>query len=440
MQAPRQGQVRRSGGMLQRRVVLVGGDHIPQWNSSSRNLERSSSDDLDLPGSGDMCGDLQGPPIVALTSDDLDSLSTVPYPSSGGPSGAFEQAANGNPFVNGNGYFSNMMMDETNLGDSHYYSNTCGDQQSQAIEVGPAAPSARPNHKRSKNFSDHEDEVLVSAWLNVSLDPVVGKDQKGAKYWSRICDYFHEHKTCTSKRTINSLMHRWETIQKCVNKFCGCLARIELRRQSGSTMKDKVAEACALYKSEDEHQKAFQFMHCWNKLRTQPKWLSKIDELAVGKTSNKKQKTSSTVDPNASSPSEIGQGEVQGLEDNALTRPIGKKKAKLALLQEKKKSVTATLENMWAQKKETDGEKELKKEERFNKAFALEQERLALEQDRVANEKLLLELRSQEVQLQKRRDEERIMTMDLTAMPDEQKKYYMSLRAEIMSRLSMSST
>ncbi|XP_034601153.2 uncharacterized protein [Setaria viridis] len=101
MQAPRQGQVRRSGGMLQRRVVLVGGDHIPQWNSSSRNLERSSSDDLDLPGSGDMCGDLQGPPIVALTSDDLDSLSTVPYPSSGGPSGAFEQAANGNPFVNG---------------------------------------------------------------------------------------------------------------------------------------------------------------------------------------------------------------------------------------------------------------------------------------------------------------------------------------------------
>ena len=57
----------------------------------------------------------------------------------------------------------------------------------------------------------------------------------------------------------------------------------------------QVAEACVLYKSEDEHQKAFQFMHCWNKLRTQPKWLAKIDELAVGKTSNKKQKTSSNV-------------------------------------------------------------------------------------------------------------------------------------------------
>jgi len=190
-----------------------------------------------------------------------------------------------------------------------------------------------------------------------------------------------------------------------------------------------------LYKSEDEHGKAFQFMHCWNKLRTQPKWLAKIDELAAGKTSNKKQKTSSTADPSETLPSETEPGAVDGLEANALTRPIGKK-AKAALLQEKKKSVTATLENMWAQKKETDGEKELKKEERFNKAFALEQ-------DRVANEKLLLqvrsqevEVRSQEVQLQKKRDEERIMTMDLTAMPDDDlKKYYMCLRAEIMSRV-----
>ena len=113
-----------------------------------------------------------------------------------------------------------MMMDETNLGDFDNYGNTYADQQSQATQVGPAAPSVRPNHKRSKNFSDHEDEVLVSSWLNISLDPVVGKDQKGGRYWSRIYEYFHEHKTCSSKRSINSLMHRWETIQKCVNKFC----------------------------------------------------------------------------------------------------------------------------------------------------------------------------------------------------------------------------
>jgi hypothetical protein len=102
---------------------------------------------------------------------------------------------------------------------------------------------------------------------------------------------------------------------------------------------------------------------------------------------------------------------------------------------------------MWARKKESDEEKEVKKEERFNKAFALKQERaanekvaLALDQERVANEKLLLEARIQEVQLQKKGDEKRIMTMDLTAMPDELKKYYMCLRTKIMSRFSIPST
>jgi hypothetical protein len=92
-----------------------------------------------------------------------------------------------------------------------------------------------------------------------------------------------------------------------------------------------------LYKSKEEQQKAFQFMHCWNKLKTQPKWLAKFDELAAAKTSNKRQKSSPDGDATARVPSEIGAGEVQGIEDVQLTRPNGKKKAKAALLQVKGK-------------------------------------------------------------------------------------------------------
>lgn len=181
-------------------------------------------------------------------------------------------------------------------------------------------------------------------------------------------------------------------------------------------------------------------MHCWNKLRTQPKWLAKLDDLAAGRTSNKKQKTNPNVDASLILPTEKGDGEVQAGDDHALTRPIGKKKSKAAILQEKRKSVTTTLENMWAQKKDTDGEKEVKKEERFNKAFALEQER-------VTNEKLLLEVRKeevelqkQEVELQKQRDEERIMTLDLSVMPEELRTYYMGLRAKITRNAATPST
>jgi hypothetical protein len=108
-----------------------------------------------------------------------------------------------------------------------------------------------------------------------------------------------------------------------------------------------------------------------------------------------------------------------------LTRPNGKKKAKATLLQEKKKSVTAAIEHLWAGKKESDAEKELKKEERFNKAFALEV-------DRVNMEKALLKVRKEEIELQKQSDEERIMAMDLGALTEEQKTYYMRLQAKIM--------
>jgi hypothetical protein len=122
-----------------------------------------------------------------------------------------------------------MMMDGSMQGDVDNYTNTSVAQYSQAKPVGTPALIARPNHKTSKKVSDQKDEVLVSAWLNVSLDPMVGKYKKGGRYWSHIYEYFNEHKPCQSQCTINSLMHRWETIQKCKNNFCGCLARIELR-------------------------------------------------------------------------------------------------------------------------------------------------------------------------------------------------------------------
>ncbi|XP_035822453.1 glutathione S-transferase T3 [Zea mays] len=408
MQPPRssamnaQPQVRRDSQLI--REVLSFGGGIPHWQMATVR-------ELDLDGGSEL-----HPTGGSLFSDDLCAT------------------------MDGNGYFSSMMRDDNSQREFDTHSNTCPELQSQSMSVCPVAPNAGPNNKRSKNFSDDEDEVLVSAWLNISLDPIVGKDQKGGRYWSRIFEYFHEHNKCQSKRTLNSLMHRWETIQKCVNKFCGCLTRIELRRQSGTTMQDMVAQACALYKSEDEHKKSFQFMHRWNKLRTQPKWLAKLDDLASGRTSNKKQKTQPNVDGTAMVPNEKGDNEVQAGEDQALIRPTRKKKSKAAIIQEKRKSVTTTLENMCAQKKDTDGEKEVKKEERFNKAFALEQER-------VTNEKLLLEvrkeeveLRKQQIELQKQRDEERIMTLDLSAMPEELRRYYMGLRAKIMRNEDTPST
>ena len=58
--------------------------------------------------------------------------------------------------------------------------------------VAPHPRSSRPNSKRSKNFDPKEDLVVVSAWLNVSKDPVHGANQSKQTFWSRIHDYFEK--------------------------------------------------------------------------------------------------------------------------------------------------------------------------------------------------------------------------------------------------------
>lgn len=218
-----------SDKQLMREILSFTGG-MPQW-------QMAAPEEHDVDGGREQRGAFEGagPHHRPIDVDESDPLVASVFPCNDDLSATMELAPNRN------GYFSRMMDDNVE-GDFNTNSNTCPDLQSQAVQVGLAAPIARPNHKRSKKFSDQEDEVLVSAWLNVSLDPVVGKDQKGGRYWSRIYEYFNEHKPYQSQRTVNSLMHRWETIQKCVNKFCGCLTRIELRRRSGTTMQDKVAE------------------------------------------------------------------------------------------------------------------------------------------------------------------------------------------------------
>lgn len=169
-------------------------------------------------------------------------------------------------------------------------------------------------------------------------------------------------------------------------------------------------------------------------MRGQAKWNAKLDELAAAKSSSKKKqkKTSNSSLATPSLTTTEGR-EVDAPEDNTLSRAPGHKKAKTAQYQSGKKGCTKALENLWAKKKEFDTDKELKKDERFKQAFALEQER-------IENEKLNLELRkelelrAQEVELKNKKDEERIMTMDLTALPDDQKQYYMGCRSKIMRR------
>jgi hypothetical protein len=122
--------------------------------------------------------------------------------------------------------------------------NVDAHQSPPPVENQPSSPveirSTTKKSQRGNNFTIEEDNMLVSAWLNNSLDAVLSNDQKYKQYWRRIWLYFHNNKQFESDRSETSLSSRWSMIQLCTNKFCGVLAQIETLNPSGYTEQDKV--------------------------------------------------------------------------------------------------------------------------------------------------------------------------------------------------------
>lgn len=215
----------------------------------------------------------------------------------------------------------------------------------------PAAASSRavrPNQKRTKNFSDREDEMLALAWLNVGADPSPGAGgEPRAPYWKRMHDYFHARRDFASERSENSLLHRWSTIQDNVKRFDRCVADVvdgcqQDHPDGGLTPQDTVVQALALFKSQDKNNKSFQFLHCWNLLRSHQKWIERSasqvssqklawisrsssslssqaqSQVVAVSSSQKKQKTSPGSSPSSSTPPPCALDD--GLEEAAAAR------------------------------------------------------------------------------------------------------------------------
>ena len=110
----------------------------------------------------------------------------------------------------------------------------------QATDVGATRTARKGLSHRSKKFDQEEDKIICVAWCKVSKDPIHGANQRQATFWSRVRAYFDEHKKSSVARTENSIMHRWGTIQKEVNKFCAAYDKTLRRNASGKTIQDMV--------------------------------------------------------------------------------------------------------------------------------------------------------------------------------------------------------
>ncbi|KAL6578928.1 hypothetical protein OROMI_009144 [Orobanche minor] len=289
--------------------------------------------------------------------------------------------------------------------------------------------------KRGKNFNSDEDKLLVSAWLNTSLDAADGNNMKGDHFWKRIESYYIQGKNVGwPARTRSSLNHRWGIIQHDVNKFCGFLTQVEALRRSGVSNEDNIQEARRWYLGIVKS--AFRFDHCWVLLKDQEKWKSR-DQLCGIK--RKKSSTSS----NYSTLETVNLGEEcdDVNKENFNKRPGGRKAAK------EKKRLLGDVSGFTTILCELKDEKQNSRVEKINLSIEQKSEFLQLqkshlsearEANRIQNEKLQMQSRieNEKLQLERDREDMNIMMKDLSSLDEEQKKYFQMRRMEILGRVN----
>ncbi|CAL5393767.1 unnamed protein product [Camellia sinensis] len=310
-------------------------------------------------------------------------------------------------------YFTNLLQGGSNLlgefmmkspNQIGQCSSQHGEVAGQESQLSPQIESTTKKSQRGGNFSTEEDNLLVSAWLNTSLDAIHGNEQKHKTYWNRVWEYFHKYKTFTSERNQNSLMNRWSTIQLGTNKFCGFFAQIESMHQSGVNEQDKIGKAKLMYQ---EFQKAsFPFEHCWNVLRYQPKWLEESINLSEDDVSH-----DAYVD---------------------LERPLGRKAEKERLNKRKSKDSAGSnyagiLNGIMEDKKKAND----KKMEILEKACLqeLEQERIRIMKEEIQER---FRIKQEKIRAEQLKEDERIIMMDTNGLTPMQQQYYLHRQMEIL--------
>ncbi|XP_057730722.1 glutathione S-transferase T3-like [Arachis stenosperma] len=162
--------------------------------------------------------------------------------------------------------------------------------------------------------------MLISAWLNVSTDSVVGTDQKRETFWSRIHSYCVEFCSDISSGVV-ACKKRWYKINKAVAQFAGCYDQASRNIRSGSKADDIKELAYKLYST--NYGKKFTFERHWNMLRFEQKWRSQLPTQSGG---SKRTKVSATRAYLFSSNPETPLTDETGVDSPV--RPQGSKKSK----------------------------------------------------------------------------------------------------------------
>ncbi|KAH7861821.1 hypothetical protein Vadar_031321 [Vaccinium darrowii] len=298
---------------------------------------------------------------------------------------------------------------------------------------------------RGKSFTPEQDEAICRAYLCITEDPIIGNSQPRSQFWHRVLQEY-EGKTNDDQRSESSVKSRWQIIQKCCNKFRGCLRSVEALHQSGMTHQNEYDMAKQAYY--EDTGKYFSGMDgCWAILEHAIKWQDITPSGRKGKNPEAPQipdgmsfpfspeesqipSTYESLDAETT-PSSGGTGSVS----SPRKRPGGKKLAK----EKKSKSKVQEVENA----------RHINLLETLNKTVLDNQaRRIQLEERRVVSlerqivcEERETARRDREMEMKDREMEERIMQMDLSVIQDPQiKAYYEHRKGAILAKWANSTS
>ena len=103
--------------------------------------------------------------------------------------------------------YANILQEDSNFAAPFLNGsqNTSMPIQESCLEVEIITPNPT---KRGGNLSVDEDNLLVSAWLNISIDAMQGIGQRVEKFWEKIWQFFCENNTYGTTRSTSSLQSR----------------------------------------------------------------------------------------------------------------------------------------------------------------------------------------------------------------------------------------
>lgn len=298
-----------------------------------------------------------------------------------------------------------------------------------------------------RNWNTDEDIALTKAWLAISVDSIIGNNQKFDKVWNRIFKAWRKNMgdQCDMTRNANALGCRWGVIHGAVTKFLDLYERLECHPRSGTNPEHMKGEAMRMYMDLNEGQ-PFKFEHCWEIMKNNPKWCTQY--LSLGQ-ALKKQKTSNgssidTLFPSKSTTStySFSHGRfinrdtsvTESITFDEVARPPGRKVCK-----EKKKRVhgvidllsnlQCTIEKQISFNQEV---LELKKE-KDKKEYELRKQLLKMEIEfKERDQKLKEEAQKRKEKEKKRKNQERLLNQDLNKLQPVLREAFERMQAEIL--------